>query len=230
VILDPPFTVVQFFAVFADYNAAMWPLQIVAYGLGVLAVIALWLRGGLAKQVILAVLAILWAVNGIGYHFLFFSEINPVAKGFAGFFVLQSILFAASIFIANDLRFQVRANFRSAAGLSLIVYALLIYELLGYWAGHGMMAGPLFGVAPCPTTIFTIGMLLLARGKGVAWLSVIPIMWSLVGLAAATQLGVSEDFGLSIAAIALVAALTVDAIGARTPNASAALPAEQTPP
>ncbi len=30
--LDPLFTVEQFFAVFADYNAAIWPLQIVAYG------------------------------------------------------------------------------------------------------------------------------------------------------------------------------------------------------
>lgn len=43
--LDPPFTVAQFFTVFADYNAAIWPLQIGAYGLGVLAVIVLWLRG-----------------------------------------------------------------------------------------------------------------------------------------------------------------------------------------
>ena len=51
------------------------------------------------------------------------------------------------------------------------------------------MTGPLFGVAPCPTTIFTIGMLLLARGGWVVWLSIIPLLWSLVGLAAALQLG-----------------------------------------
>lgn len=228
--LDPPFSVAQFFAVFGDYNAAIYPLQFVAYGLGILAVFALWLKRSLATQFILSVLAIMWALNGIGYHFLFFAEINPIAKAFAAFFVLQSLLFAASAVIPNNLRFEVRLNFRSVAGLSFIVYALMIYELLGYWAGHGLMAGPLFGVAPCPTTIFTIGILLLARGKWVAWLSIIPILWSLIGLAAATQLGVHEDFGLSIAAIALVVALTVDAIGARTPNASAALPAGQTPP
>jgi len=73
--------------------------------------------------------------------------------------------------------------------VSFIIYALLIYPILGIWAGHGLMAGPMPGVAPCPTTIFTIGMLLLARGGLVPWLAVVPILWSLVGLAAALQLG-----------------------------------------
>lgn len=214
-----PFTVSQFFAVFAQYNAAIWPLQIVAYGLGVLAVIALWRREPLSDPVILSVLAIMWALNGIGYHFLFFAEISPIANIFAGFFLLQSILFAASVFVRDDLRFDIRPNLRSATGLCFIVYALFIYELLGYWTGHGLMAGPLFGVAPCPTTIFTIAMLFLARGRFVVWLSVIPILWSLVGLAAAVQLGVPEDFGLPVAALALLIVLTVDTLQARRPCA-----------
>jgi len=218
--LGPPFTVAQFFAVFADYNAAIWPLQIVAYGLGVLAVVALWLRRPSANQVILSVLALMWAMNGIGYHLLFFAEINPIAPAFAALFLLQSILFAGAVLIPNDLRFEIWPNFISAAGLSCVVYALLIYEILGYRAGHGPMAGPLFGVAPCPTTIFTIGMLLLARGKWVVRLSIIPILWSLVGLAAAVQLGIPEDFGLPVAALALVIALTVGAPWARRPVVS----------
>ena len=213
--LDPPFTVAQFFALFADYNAAIWPLQIVAYGLGGLAVIALWLRGPLVVQVILSVLAIMWALNGIGYHFLFFAEINPIAKVFAGFFLLQSILFAAAVMVPYDLRFEIRLNSRSAAGLSFIVYALLIYELLGYWAGHGLMAGPLFGVAPCPTTIFTIGILLLARGNWVAWLSIIPILWSFIGVAAALQFGVPEDLALPVAGAMLLITVAMGRVRVR---------------
>lgn len=138
------------------------------------------------------------------------AEINPLAKGFAAFFVLQSILFAVCVLVPSDLRFEMRRNFRSAAALSFIVYALLIYELLGCWAGHGLMAGPLFGVAPCPTTIFTIGMLLLARGGWVVWLSIIPLLWSLVGLAAALQLGIPEDLGLPVAGFGLVSALIIE--------------------
>jgi Family of unknown function (DUF6064) len=206
-----PFTIEQFLGVFAAYNAAIWPTQILAYGLGLIAVSALWSRKQPAAQLILSILALMWALNGIGYHVLFFAEINPIAKGFAAFFVLQSILFAVSVLVPSDLRFEVRLSCRSAAGLLFIVYALLIYELLGYWAGHGLMAGPVFGVAPCPTTIFTIGMLLLASGTWVAWLSIIPILWSLIGVAAAVQLGITEDFGLPVAGVALFIVLAVQA-------------------
>ncbi len=205
-----PLTVEQFLGVFSTYNAAIWPAQILAYALGLLAVFALWSRKLLATQLILSILALMWVFNGIGYHFMFFAEINPLAKGFAAFFVLQSILFAVSATVAGDLRFEVRLNCRSTAGWSFIVYALLIYELLGYRAGHGLMAGPMFGVAPCPTTIFTIGMLLLARGRWVVWLSIIPLLWSLIGLAAALQLGIPEDFGLPVAGIGLATALIIE--------------------
>lgn len=174
--MNAPFTIDQFLAVFVAYNAAIWPAQIAAHVLGFLAVTALWLNGLLGKRIVLSILAVMWAWNGIGYHLLFFTEINPVAKGFAALFVLQAILFAASASTANDLRFKAGPDLRSALALSLIVYALLIYEILGMWAGHGFMAGPMFGVAPCPTTIFTIGMLLLARGRWALWLSIIPLM------------------------------------------------------
>jgi hypothetical protein len=130
-----PFTVPQFFAVFADYNAAIWPLQIVAYGLCVMAIVALWLSGPPSNRIILSALAIIWSLNGIGYHLLFFSAINPIAIAFAAVFLLQSMLLAAAFLVPHDLRFEVRLNFVSAAGLSVIVYALLIYELLGYWGG-----------------------------------------------------------------------------------------------
>lgn len=208
--LDPPFTVAQFFTVFAEYNAAIWPLQIIAYGLGLLAVIALWRKGPRVDKAILSALAILWAVNGIGYHCLFFAEINPIATVFGAVFVLQAVLFATSALFPNDLRFQVRRDLRTALGISSIVYALLVYGLLGILTGHGLMAGPLFGVAPCPTTIFTIGMLVLARGKWVLWLSIVPMLWSFVGLAAALQLGMAEDLGLPAAGLILAIVLAVD--------------------
>jgi hypothetical protein len=36
-----PFTSEQFHAVFSAYNAAIWPIQIIAYGLGFLSVLSL---------------------------------------------------------------------------------------------------------------------------------------------------------------------------------------------
>lgn len=207
--LEAPFTTAQFFAVFAAYNSASWPLQILVYALGVVAAVAVCSSGSGATRAIATALAIMWAINGAGYHLLFFSEINPVARGFAAMFLLQSLLLAAAGIQSTDLRFEVGRTVQSVLGLVIIVYALLIYELQGSWARHGMMSGPMFGVAPCPTTIFTLGMLMLARGRWVIRLSIIPVLRSLVGVAAARQLSVPEDYGMPVAALALCLTLVV---------------------
>jgi Family of unknown function (DUF6064) len=211
------FTIEQFFAVFAAYNAAIWPAQIGAYILGIVAVAALWLR---RPKLIVSILALMWLWNAIGYHYLFFSSINPAAKLFAGLFALEAVVLAASTVGSRSLSFRIARDFRTTAGLTFNAFALAIYPALGFWAGHGLMAGPIFGVAPCPTTIFTIGFLLLARGRWVIWLSVIPVLWSLVGLAAALQLGMFEDLALPLASLVLLVTLVFEAYRVRYPAGS----------
>ena len=121
----------------------------------------------------------LWAFTGIGYHLAFFARINPLAPVFAGFFVVQAILFLVAAIRPGDLRLSTALALPSVLGLAIIFYAMAVYPVLGSWAGHGGMAGPMFGLAPCPTTIFTLGLLMIARGRWVVWLSIIPVLWSL---------------------------------------------------
>lgn len=168
--MTTPFTIAEFLGVFAAYNAAIWPAQIAAYVFGVVAVAALWLK---QPRLILSILALMWLWNAIGYHWLFFSTINPAAPLFAGVFALQAVLLLACAVTKDSVSFRVGRDVRTKAGLAFIAYALIIYPALGLWAGHGFMKGPMFGVAPCPTTIFTIGMLFLARGRWVASLSIV---------------------------------------------------------
>jgi hypothetical protein len=80
----------------------------------------------------------------------------------------------------------------------LILYALVAYPLLGVLLGHHYPATPTFG-APCPTTIFTFGVLLWCQRRVPAWLLIIPGLWALIGLSAAISLGVPEDVGLFVA-------------------------------
>jgi hypothetical protein len=213
--VNPPFTIEQFLGVFVAYNAAIWPLQIIAYVLGLIAIATVWSRRPAAFRLIMSILALMWVLNGIGYHFLYFSRINPAAKLFAGVFFVQAVLFATGSMAAKGMRFESGRDARSFSAVAAIAYAMLIYPILGILAGHGLLAGPMFGVAPCPTTIFTIGLLMLARGKWVICLSIIPLLWSLVGLAAAVQLGIPEDFGLPLAGFALMIFLTLEALEAR---------------
>ena len=73
----------------------------------------------------------------------------------------------------------------------------------------------MFGVAPCPTTIFTLGILLLLRGGWVIALSVVPLLWSFIGMAAAVQLGILEDLGMPVAGLALLTAHGVQILRSR---------------
>ena len=216
--MNPPFTIDAFLGVFVAYNRAIWPTQIAAYILGAIAAATLWMNPSRASALILSVLAVLWAWNGIAYHFLFFAEINPVAKLFAGLFVLQAILFVMSGFVANAIHFEMNRSVRSVAGAAFIIYAMVAYPILGLWAGHGLMKGPMFGVAPCPTIIFTIGILLMARGPWMSWLSIIPLLWSLIGLAAAVQLGIPEDLGLAVAGLVLLVVIAAGLFQSRDGN------------
>ncbi len=81
-----------------------------------------------------------------------------------------------------------------------VAYHVLVYPLLGMALGHTYPRAPLFGLVPCPTTIFTFGMLLLAaRPKRLLlWL---PLVWSAIGFFAAVKFGIREDIGLLLAGI-----------------------------
>ena len=90
----------------------------------------------------------------------------------------------------------------------MIAFATLIYPAWGAFAGHSYPATPLFGVAPCPTTIFTVGVLLLGNWRAVRWLLIIPAIWSLIGGSAAILLQVPQDAGL-LASLTIILALAI---------------------
>jgi hypothetical protein len=154
-----PFTPEQFLQVFAHYNEAMWPLQWIAWLLGVAACIAVARPGPVRDRAVPAALALFWLWTGIAYHAVFFAAINRAAWLFGALFVLQGLLFAACAW-QGTLRFGRRGP-AAWLGCGLALFALVAYPLLGLYAGHGYPRVPLFGITPCPLVLFTFGMLLL---------------------------------------------------------------------
>jgi hypothetical protein len=92
-----------------------------------------------------------------------------------------------------------------------MAYALVVHPLIGLFGPHPYPATPLFGVAPCPTVIFTLALLLLSNAR---WrLVFIPLLWSAVGGSAAVLLAVPQDYGLILAgALLLILRLAQPAI------------------
>jgi hypothetical protein len=196
-----PFTVEQFFDIFGTYNTAIWPAQVVAYMFGIIALGLALRENKLSSRIISGILALFWIWMGVFYHIGYFSVINPAARIFGLFYVLQGVLFLLIGTILGRLSF--RFNYRPLPifGACFILYAMVIYPLLGLAFGHSYPRVPLFGVAPCPTTIFTFGILLWATKSVPAYLLVIPFLWSIVGMSAALNLRVPQDYGLVVAGV-----------------------------
>lgn len=117
-----------------------------------------------------------------------------------GLFIIQGLLFFYYGVLKQKLHFSFHTDVYTITGGIVMLYALILYPLLGYLAGHSYPDAPTFGL-PCPTTIFTLG-LLLCTGKSLPLpLLIIPLLWSLIGFSAAFTLGVQEDTGLIIAGL-----------------------------
>ena len=199
--MDLPFTTEQFLGVFRDYNQAIWPIQIVAllFGLGALGLT--FRRMSWSDRAIGGILAAFWGWMGAVYHLAFFREINAAAVLFGVLFLIQGLLFAYVGSVRNSLTFRARTDLYGWVGGLFLAYALMIYPVIGAHLGHGYPQAPMFGVAPCPTTIFTFGLLLWTSDRVPGVLLIIPTLWALIGFTAAFTLGILEDTGLLVAGL-----------------------------
>lgn len=194
-----PFTTEQFFWIFEKYNQAIFPMQFVLILVASTAITLAANPKPFTNKTIAGLLGFLWLWTGVVYHLTFFTEISPPAYLFGALFVFQGFLFLNEGVAKNRLSFRVSQKNYGILGAIFTVYALVIYPLLGYALGHIFPAFPTFGT-PCPTTIFTFGLLLWADKKVPFKLLVIPVLWSIVGTSAALNFGIKEDFGLLAAA------------------------------
>ena len=137
---------------------------------------------------------------GIVYHILFFSSINPLAYVFGVLFIVEAVLLLYFGVMKKQVGFSLTQNTYALIGLLFIAYALIIYPLIGTYLGHGYPRLPTFGL-PCPTTIFTFGIFLMADKKFPLLLLVIPLIWSVIGFFAALSLGITEDYMLLVAGV-----------------------------
>ena len=194
-----PFTIEQFMQVFSDYNLGVWPIQIYLVMIAsVLIVLILKNMPGIGKLV-LAILGFFWLWMGVAYHLMYFTEINAAAYGFGAAAVLQSIVFFFLAFKKSPV-FSSDFSTRSMAGIVLIVYSILIYPLIAHFQGHIFPVSPTFGL-PCPTTIFTFGILLFLQQRIPFFIVFIPLLWTIIGTSAAMMLGMVEDYGLIISGV-----------------------------
>ena len=195
-----PFTIKEFLEVFRQYNMEVWPAQVFIIVLALTAVYFSVKKVAYSNKIISSILSFFWLWMGVVYHLIYFSEINKAAVVFGALFIIQSLLFIYFGVVKNKLQFQLKKDIYGMIGIILISFALLVYPVFGYWLGHKYPSSPTFGL-PCPTTIFTFGILLFSSKRLSMFILFIPILWSLIGFSAAFKLGMKEDLSLLFASV-----------------------------
>jgi hypothetical protein len=149
----------------------------------------------------------------IVFHAHRYSTLTWTARYFAWTFGLE-----AALLFGRPLAFEKRL-----AGRAIFAFALLVQPLTGLAFGRTWPQLEIFGVAPDPTAIATLGVLLLTVGR-VRWeLLVVPLLWC--GISGATLLSMEAPEGwIPIAAVVLAfsAALRQSLVNRRHRTAVAA--------
>ena len=172
------FSVETYRRLFERINIELWPTHLLL----LVAVLAmLWLgrrpeRG--AHRAAGGLLALAW----ISTTWLFFgryAEINLAAPWLAGMFAAQAlalgVIAAAGPGLALD-----GIGRRFWWGLGLAGWGLALHPLAQLAVGRSATGVALFGLAPDPTAIATVGLLLMSRLRHPGPLLILPIAWCLV--------------------------------------------------
>ena len=192
----------EFFRLFREYNEGIWPIQWAVVPFCIVIAFLAFFVGGVRTRPMLGFLSVLSAWNGVAYFWAYFAPLNSAGWAFGALFLVQALLLAHHALIAKG-EIWFGPGVWSWIGAMLVIYAVAFYPMVGMLFGHAYPEMPVLGIAPCPTTIFLIGMLLAAQPPVSKGLLAIPILWSALGTSAISR-GVVEDLGLTVAGIAAI--------------------------
>jgi Family of unknown function (DUF6064) len=194
-----PFTADTLFAAVAQYNRALWPLPPIALLLGLAAVLLTVRPVRDGSRLIAAYLAAAWLWCGLGWHMLHVARLDFAAPLYGAVFVLQGLLL---LWIAarGRLAFRFRGGLTGWVGLALAMLALA-WPLVDRLAGLDWQEERVVGLAPTPTTMLTLGLLLLVASRAPWPLAIIPLLWSLIAGATAWMLWIPQDLVLPLAGL-----------------------------
>ena len=163
-----------YYRLFELHNADVWPLQIVALALGVAILLLIVRATAWSGRAVSTILAACWLFVAWAYLLERYDTVNWAARYFAIGFALQAALLVWTGVIRDRLRLDVR-SVSAKLGLALFVYALAIHPLIAPLAGRPLAQAEIFGLAPDPTALATLGVLLAATR---AWhLLILLLLW-----------------------------------------------------
>jgi hypothetical protein len=179
-----------YYRLFELYNAEVWPAHVVALALGALCIGLIWRARPEESRIVWVVFALLTLWVALAFHLERYATINWAATYFAAVFALE----AALLLLWSDRAFSPGVSQLHGAGLALLIVALA-HPAFALSVGRPLNQAEAFGIAPDPTAIATIGVLLAA--KRTPWLGlVIPLLWLVFSTLTLVAMGASDRWSL----------------------------------
>ncbi|RWK41427.1 DUF6064 family protein [Mesorhizobium sp.] len=188
-------------------NAACWPLHLLTLAAGLAMVLLVLLQPRRHGLWIAFVLAALFAFVGWSFLWSRYAAINWAIAYVAPAFGLQALLLAFGG-ARGGLAFD-RRDLAARLGLLIAVVGLVVYPLLPPLFGRPWASAEVFGIAPDPTAIATLGVMLAASGGLVPLLLAIPLLWLLLSGLTLHAMGDPQAWLPLLAAATTVAALAL---------------------
>ncbi|HKO66260.1 MAG TPA: DUF6064 family protein [Burkholderiaceae bacterium] len=162
------------------YNTEIWPLQVVALLAGAAILLMIRHRAVSSGRIIAFLLAAWWLWVAYAFQWQRYATINWAAEYFAVGFALEALLLIWIGVARDPLRFDSAPRVRTKAGLAIFVVALTLHPLLQLLFGRDWRQLEVFGVAPDPMAVATIGVLLAANR--IHWIALpLPLIWCVIG-------------------------------------------------
>jgi hypothetical protein len=196
-----PFSPQTYYRLFELHNAAIWPAQLLALATGLAILVLLVSRPHWAGRAIALLLAAIWAFVAWAYLHARYAPINWAAVYFAYAFAAEALLLALSGALGR-LAFAAPRPLAAKAGVALVLFAFLLQPLIGRLLGRPWSGAELFGIAPDPTVLATLGVLLAADRIRYELLAV-PLLWC--AISGATLWAMSSPEALLMPAAGLLA-------------------------
>ena len=202
-----------YWRMFELQNEVAWPWQLAMLALGLALVVAMALRPARFDMWIGLTLAVLWAFVGWTFVWGRYAPINWAMVYLAPAFGLQAaLLLIAAIrgWLAGG------SSLPQRAGLAMAATVVLLYPLLPPLFGRSLSTSEVFGMAPDPTAIATLGLALASRRRTALLLLPVPLLWLVASGLTLHTMGDAQAWAPALAVAAALAILILRWFDRRT--------------
>ncbi|QRM29959.1 DUF6064 family protein [Microvirga sp. VF16] len=198
------FSARTYYRLFELYNRAIWPAQLLALLLGLILLWRLQRTGPQQGSVVMVILAAGWLWTAWAYLLEYYDTINWAARYLATAFVVEALLLIWTGLVRNRILFLPYGDWISRTGMGLVLFALAVQPLIGPLVGRDWWQAEIFGVAPDPTVLATLGVLLTVDKRPPWGLMIIPLIWCALSGATLWTMGSPDAWVVPMAALGVL--------------------------